>query len=328
MALPKDFLALSRQVGLDPLLVQGPGGNTSIKQGDAMWIKASGTELAEAETREIFVAVDPAKARGEIDGAGDGTCRAALLDPTSPLRPSIETTFHALLPQEVVVHVHSVATLCHAIALDGRGLLDEKLRGLDWVRVPYRQPGVPLTQAIREAAGARAPAVLVLENHGLIVAGDTVAEAAERLEMVEARLRLPAVASAEPPSPPSSAGDWIAVPEVAALALDPLMQKRASAGSYYPDHVVFLGPAMRVLDAEALSHGNEDPPPSVILKDRGVYLKPEATPAQRAMLRCLFDVLARVPPAWNLEPIGLDAEAALLDWDAEKYRQALAARGS
>jgi hypothetical protein len=44
------------------------------------------------------------------------------------------------------------------------------------------------------------------------------------------------------------------------------------------------------------------------------------------MLRCLSDVLARLPEGWEPEPIGTQAEAELLDWDAEKYRQALAAR--
>jgi len=42
------FRALSARLGQDPLQVQGPGGNTSVKSGDVMWIKASGTELADA----------------------------------------------------------------------------------------------------------------------------------------------------------------------------------------------------------------------------------------------------------------------------------------
>jgi len=44
------------------------------------------------------------------------------------------------------------------------------------------------------------------------------------------------------------------------------------------------------------------------------------------MLRCLSDILARLPSDWSLDPIGLEAEAELLNWDAEKYRQTLAAR--
>jgi hypothetical protein len=44
------------------------------------------------------------------------------------------------------------------------------------------------------------------------------------------------------------------------------------------------------------------------------------------MLRCLSDVLARLPENWTPHAIGATAEAELLNWDAEKYRQALAAR--
>ena len=59
------FRALAAQLGQDPLRVQGPGGNTSIKSGNVMWIKASGTELADAETKPIFVAVDRNAAKAE-----------------------------------------------------------------------------------------------------------------------------------------------------------------------------------------------------------------------------------------------------------------------
>ena len=46
--LTTDFRKLSANLGQDPLQVQGPGGNTSVKDDEVMWIKASGTELANA----------------------------------------------------------------------------------------------------------------------------------------------------------------------------------------------------------------------------------------------------------------------------------------
>ena len=116
MPLPQAFLELSQRIGADPLLVQGAGGNTSIKTGDnEMWIKASGTELAQALAQDIFVAVHPTKARREIDH-GPGDCRGTLIDPSCGLRPSIETTFHALFETRYVFHFHSVGVICHAIA--------------------------------------------------------------------------------------------------------------------------------------------------------------------------------------------------------------------
>ena len=41
------------------------------------------------------------------------------------------------------------------------------------------------------------------------------------------------------------------------------------------------------------------------------------------MLQCLSNILLRLPLDWVPEPIGEKAEAELLDWDAEKYRQSL-----
>ena len=67
---PADVTALravSARFGADPLLVQGPGGNTSVKAGEIMWIKASGTLLADAEARDIFVAVDLPSLRAAVE---------------------------------------------------------------------------------------------------------------------------------------------------------------------------------------------------------------------------------------------------------------------
>ena len=53
---PEDFSVLRRvsaRLGHDPLLVQSAGGNTSVKADGVMWIKASGTLLAQAETQEF-----------------------------------------------------------------------------------------------------------------------------------------------------------------------------------------------------------------------------------------------------------------------------------
>ena len=68
--------------------------------------------------------------------------------------------------------------------------------------------------------------------------------------------------------------------------------------------------------------------PAGILKvGSGVLLRDDVTSSQAAMLTCLSNILRRLPEDWIATPIGEEAEAELLDWDAEKYRQALAARG-
>ena len=311
-----DFCRLSAALGRDPLRVQGAGGNTSLKENGVMWIKASGTELALAREKDIFVAVDRDAARAEVDGGGDGSCASAVIDPSAGLRPSIETTFHAVFDWRVVAHTHSVATLCHVVSPDGSGLLDEKLSGLPWVSVPFAKPGLPLTRKIMARAETDTQVVL-LENHGLICLGKSVVEVERLINEVEDRLALPArpYRFAEVEAPPEGF-TWA---EASWIAQDGVAFNRAISGSYYPDHVVFLGPALTQADRDGTS-------PAILMKGKGVALRQGATPAQQARLRCLSDVLSRVPESWSMRPIGPEAEADLLDWDAEKYRQALAER--
>ncbi|MCH2078003.1 MAG: class II aldolase/adducin family protein [Rhodobacteraceae bacterium] len=312
--LSPEFRALSARLGQDPLQVQGPGGNTSIKGDGVMWIKASGTELADAETSDIFVAVDHEAARAKAYGAGDGSCKTTGLDPAVSLRPSIETTFHAALPHPVVAHTHSVATLTHAISLEGREAAAQKLAGLPFVMVPYAKPGLPLTREIL-ARVTEETRIVILQNHGLIVFGPSVEAVSQMLADVEARLSLrprPVTDVERPPSPEGfswAPESWIAADEKA--------KRLALAGSYYPDHVVFLGPRLPSAD-----HAGAPP---AIVSEHGVQLRDGATSSQKAMLTCLSDVLRRLPEDWNVEAIGSTAEAELLNWDAEKYRQALAA---
>ena len=54
----KHVKAFCTLIGTDSLLVQGAGGNVSWKDDGILWIKASGTWLAEAESKDIFVPVN------------------------------------------------------------------------------------------------------------------------------------------------------------------------------------------------------------------------------------------------------------------------------
>ena len=327
MKLPEEFLALSARVGADPLLTQGPGGNTSFKSGGTMWVKASGTELADAERQEIFVAVDRERAIREIDGEGDGSCRAAVIDSNARLRPSIETTFHALLPQRIVFHVHSVATICHAISTEGLAALPDKLSGHKWIGVGYRKPGIPLSRAIRSALPDGEAEVVILENHGLIVAGENVASVRSVLDSVEQRLDLaPKTRKVNVAETVRIPEGWERIPRFALLALDPREFARATEGSYYPDHVTFLGPGLPVADAEDWdgAEGIDANLPAVLVPGAGVFMRRNSTRVQRQLLECLWEILRRVPDDWNLRAIGERAEAELLEWDAEKYRIELA----
>ena len=181
---------VSAELGRNRLLVQAAGGNTSIKIDDVLWVKASGRWLAKAQDEPVFVAVDmPRLMRGlAANDPGCETCDAFVRPDLSAagLRPSVETTLHAGLPQRFVLHVHCVETISQAILIDAPERLKPLLDGLNWRWVPYIRPGLPLFRSLAPGAD-----VYILQNHGLVVAADDLDAAVGLIETVGRRLARP-----------------------------------------------------------------------------------------------------------------------------------------
>ncbi|WP_394538445.1 class II aldolase/adducin family protein [Lysobacter enzymogenes] len=330
-----DLIALSARIGADPSLVQGGGGNTSLKRDDALWVKASGTWLAHAHERDIFVSLPLAQVRDALRH-DDGEARVNLLSQGLALRPSIETSLHALLPHALVVHVHSVATIAWAVRRDAQTQLAQRLNGLNWAWVPYRRPGHRLTQAVAGILDTQAPDVLVLGNHGLVVGAADRAGAEALLAEVERRLRLPQRdAPSSQPQRLAQVNDlhWAPAPlELAhALATDAQALRVAAGGVLYPDHAVFLGPRAAVVNegerlSAALARTAAEcgaAPCFALVPGAGVLTAPDLSAGAQAMLHCLALVALRLDGEAALAELGEGDVAELIDWEAEKYRRSL-----
>ena len=337
---------LSRDIGRDRTLTQAAGGNTSLKRDGILWVKASGTWLAEAETRDIFV---PVRIAPLLEALRTGDARAEkatdfvasdLSD--SALRPSIETAVHAAMPQPVVLHVHCVNTIAQAVLDDGEARIAWRLTeaGLAgrFAYIPYCRPGVPLARQIARIASERID-ILVLGNHGLIVAGTDLADAARRLDAVVAALAIT-------PRPTPGTPDTAALSELAAgtpyrlpgdatahhLARDPDSLRVARAGPLYPDHVIFLGETIGTIAPEKAAMAQflasweaapGDAPSLLLVQGVGVLVHERLTAGGEALVGCLVDVAARIPADAALNPLTTDDIHHLTHWEAETYRQTL-----
>ncbi len=315
---------LSARLGSDPLLVQAAGGNTSLKRDGVMWIKASGTWLKDAITSDIFVPVDHPKLMMALK-VNDPACETCTdfvrsdLNATG-LRPSIETTVHALMPQRIVLHVHCVNTIAWAIRVDAEALLSEKLKAFDWAFIPYARPGLMLAEVIAQRLRPGVD-VLVLGNHGLVVAADTVAAAEALLTEVVTALHLPERSAVGPDlsalSKTCGGTDYSPAmqAETHALATDPEILARTKDWVFYPDHVVFLGTGV----ATDMASGA----PLVALAGLGVVIHQNAKSAVEPMGRCLAGVMRRINAQDEIKSLTNDDIERLTNWDAEKYRQNL-----
>lgn len=342
-------------IGADPLLVQGAGGNASWKDGATLWVKASGTWLAEARRRDIFVPVDLAHLRGAAAAGQLDVAPRPLGE--SGLRPSIETLLHALMPQPVVLHLHAVELLAQLV----RPGFAERLRALaeaeqgaagplpPWLALAYHKPGLPLARAVAEGLRRQPDTQIVfLQNHGVVIgaadagAVDAILRRLLRLCATPPRPPVPAPApvagdmdapAASPAPPRASDGRPMApVPEdgVQQLALDPqLFERLARDWAICPDHVVFLGAAPRHHDSAADFHAAQAAcrhapwPELLFIRAAGVFMADGFSAAKLAQLRCYYDVLARQDEHGPLTVLDQAQLAELLDWDAEKYRLAL-----
>jgi rhamnose utilization protein RhaD (predicted bifunctional aldolase and dehydrogenase) len=327
---------LSARIGSNPLLIQGAGGNTSIKNDGLLWIKASGKWLAHAASESMFVPVRLEPVLNAVaSGSPDAEKAQLFVDQSlnsSGLRPSIETTVHALMPQKIVVHVHCVETIAVAVREDAQSFTARRLSGFQHAFIPYARPGLQLARAIAERLRPDID-VLILGNHGLAIAADTVDAAAAMLGKVCGKLAAPARAA-----PPhelqelerlASASSYRlpSDPRAHGAATDPASLHIASGGSLYPDHVVFLGQGSFIArpgdTAASIAAAHMPNPVSILFPGVGVLMRNDASPGADAMAGCLADVLSRIGQDAKLRYLTVAEHAELLNWDAEKYRQEL-----
>jgi NAD(P)-dependent dehydrogenase (short-subunit alcohol dehydrogenase family)/rhamnose utilization protein RhaD (predicted bifunctional aldolase and dehydrogenase) len=256
--------AASRRYGGDPQHTFGGGGNTSFKNDEFLFIKPSGVSLATLQPEEL-VKLDRPRVHavfGETAPADPDEREswikdyiAAAVCPDSSGRPSVETPVHEVMPGRFIVHTHSIIVNGMTCALDGEAVCKRLLPEAMWVE--YVDPGYTLATVLHErlaayeAQNGRPATVLILQSHGIFVAGDTIDEIDARFDHVLDTLR----------AAYADAGVAIALPEVdldqaAAAASAPRLRtllgkdaRRAvvctappftpAPGPLTPDHIVY-----------------------------------------------------------------------------------------
>lgn len=193
----KEILELTARFINRPDLIQGPGGNTSVKDNKGrMFIKASGFRFEELnehsgvscvtynEIRRYFYEVQPTDLASEEKKMLEIIGRNILSDEQGKPypRPSMETGFHAVL-DKYVVHTHSVWTNLVNCASDRSAKIKSLSEALNTeiVEIPFVTPGFGLSYLVTSAlknAGPVKPKLFLLANHGVIAHSDSADETA------------------------------------------------------------------------------------------------------------------------------------------------------
>ncbi len=204
---PMDILVkLSRYYGSDPEFILAGGGNTSMKTDDRLFVKGSGFALAVIGPAG-FVEMDRTALAKVIESelSADVNQReeqfkqailAARIHPEKGQRPSVEAVLHNMMPKKFVVHSH--ATFANIITCGKNGeALTKELFGDQVIWIPFVDPGYMLAKALHTAmreytqkTRRDCPSAVLMQNHGLIVCGDTPEEIFKHTDWVINTIRL------------------------------------------------------------------------------------------------------------------------------------------
>jgi rhamnose utilization protein RhaD (predicted bifunctional aldolase and dehydrogenase) len=194
------LVAMSRRLAEPALdyVILGEGNTSAAVDESTFFVKASGVTLRDIP-ESGFVRVRRAPVLELLDRPSvtdEEITRgmlAAKVDTLSPIRPSVETLFHAYLLSlpgiRFIGHTHPTpvnAVLCSRAAeeaIAGRLFPDEIVCcGPSPAWIPYVDPGQPLAREMRSRVEAyidqhnAAPRIILMQNHGLIALGKTPGE--------------------------------------------------------------------------------------------------------------------------------------------------------
>ncbi len=200
----EQLVKFSNLYGSNEELVLAGGGNTSAKDGDIMYIKGSGTQLAtikdegfvkmsRSKIAEIFTKEYPDNDK-EREALSLADLMAAKLPGQEDKRPSVETTLHSLFPFTFVLHLHPALINGVTCAVEGENKAKEFF-GNDVLWIEPCKPGYILAKICYDALEGykekfgKSCEILLLANHGIFIADNTVEGLEEKLFKVMSKIR-------------------------------------------------------------------------------------------------------------------------------------------
>lgn len=361
----EQLVSFSNIYGSNEELVLAGGGNTSAKDGDVMYIKGSGTQLAtitadgfvkmnRAALAEIFKKDYPADdAEREAQALAD--LSAARMPGEESKRPSVETLLHALFDKTFVLHLHPALVNGLTCSKGGEAVAREIL-GDEFIWVDACKPGYILSKICYDkmeeykAKYGKQADIIILQNHGIFFAADSVDELDEMLVDVLCKLRERVTVD-----PFFDSGDYDGEKaqkcfdviydiygDDAVITYEPSLESIKYAASpeaaaavmkpFTPDHIVYCKaePVYGFCNAcirGAINEYEEEKgykPKIIIIKDCG-YFAVDMTPKGSETAALLFNDALKVATYaesfGGVLPMSDELSDFITNWEVEAYRQ-------
>ena len=160
------FVNLCKRLSLDPALVQGRGGNVSVKVDDHIIVTSSGSKMSDVSLNQDFCVCNR---NAEISCQDENQFMNDIRNSktSGKKNPSMELAFHLASSNRVCAHTHPIHVNSILCSTESRDILKNIFPTLDYVYVDYKNPGLELYKACSFDKN-----VLFLENHGMIIFGN------------------------------------------------------------------------------------------------------------------------------------------------------------
>jgi len=346
------LVEMSNKHGRDPELVLAGGGNTSCKEAGLLYVKCSGTSLGTI-TEDGFVAMDRSKLTALMEKeypADDAAREAAFLkdvmdarcDEDLSKRPSVEALLHGLFPQKYVLHIHPALVNGLTCSKGGEALAKEIL-GEEMLWIPICRPGYILGKICDKAMAeyrqtkGREVQVVLLQNHGIFIGGDTTEAIdgllAEVLEKLEAYVQAAGHEKQEELLTKVTGRKAAFLPlREAAWFVSSKERVQALLRPFTPDHIVYCGAFPLFIEngedvetaLKAFRAEQGDYPKIVLLQDVGAFA---LCPSEKEISYAKLLLADAMKVAYYAErfggvlPMTDELTHFITHWEAEAYRK-------
>ncbi len=330
MEISESLIDITEKVGSDINLVQGPGGNISFKNNGFMYIKASGEKMSDAKNKNIFIKTDHNKIISSLKKNDPDPIKNSW-DKSSLMRPSIETSMHALMPHKYVLHVHCVNTISWVIQKNYHKKINIFLKGINWKSVPYKKPGLDLSNEIKKIIRKSATDVILLENHGIVAGAESAEKVFEIIKFISEKLYLSELnkkvidldklkkylSCREYKLPKNNNIHQIAFSKIHSLI--------ATKGDLFPDQTVFLENGLMIINSLKelilLSKLRANKLPVVLIPNVGILIPRTFKEVNEDTLLGLSMIISRLPKDASINYLTKEERNELINWDLEIHRK-------
>lgn len=337
------FVKMSKYAGMREDLVQAGGGNSSYKiANDKMLIKASGYQLADLTDSDGYAVVNPEIIKKAFLNT---SCIDELTEQQSNQilsqafiegkRPSIETFLHSI-SGEYTLHTHPIVVNAMTCRKDGMKQLEKLFP--EALIVPYAKPGVELAKAYFKEYKIKATEenqifdIVFMQNHGLVISGETAEQVIEKTEQVVRKLE--EFVGYDLSAYRMVTKLWDNFPDKIVWrvtdknVLDLYSKNGLWQHQFCPDCIVFLGKSILKLDdanmlAQIENYCEKNCEPIILEYNKNLFIIADSV--KKALeTQSVFSFSAQVMDinkGYECNLLSDTQQNELLNWDAEKYRK-------